>query len=484
MKTRIPAPPHGSPCRSCSLALRCSRWSSPAPEARRRLHRHAGELRRQGVAPGLHGRQVRPRDVQGPRRLQRRQVAHLRQHQGRRRRRLRSRGRARLQRRRRARSSAAAAGSSPSSGAAAAAARSTRTTTPSASPRATSATSCRPDSIVCDVAQPRRELDCVDGKLVADAHLPRRARLRHAPRRRRALRSHAGPRGRGVPHGGQRRLRHDQEERPGLHQDGQFKTTAPLPGRPSAASCPGNYSVRCDKSIVVENEACTEEGAISVHGRGQAGQVHATGKFAIDKTWKPKKGETCDNRYRVSLRDGEVRSALAPSRHLTPAVPLHLTRPAAGARSLLWGSRGADRPAARGGGGRLLLGRPPDLWPEWCRPRARNGHPPPGALRDDRERRGGRVAGLVRSRRRRTRRHRSTRCSRLSSDAPSSRGGDGVRRTSPPSRGADATVARCVRRRRDGRCPSRCERVTRRRVGRCARRDGRCAVSSETMGSQ
>ena len=31
-------------------------------------------------------------------------------------------------------------------------------------------------------------------------------------------------------------------------------------------------------------------------------QVKCTGgKWVIDKTWKPKKGETCSNRYRVSF---------------------------------------------------------------------------------------------------------------------------------------------------------------------------------------
>jgi hypothetical protein len=62
---------------------------------------------------------------------------------------------------------------------------------------------------------------------------------------------------------------------------------------------PGNYSVRCDKSIVPLGEACTEDGALSCTPDGN--QVTCTGgKWDIDKKWKPKTGETCANRYRVS----------------------------------------------------------------------------------------------------------------------------------------------------------------------------------------
>jgi hypothetical protein len=57
--------------------------------------------------------------------------------------------------------------------------------------------------------------------------------------------------------------------------------------------------VRCDKSIVPENEACDEDLAISCTPEGKQVQCK-DGKFALDKKWKPKKDETCANRYRVS----------------------------------------------------------------------------------------------------------------------------------------------------------------------------------------
>jgi hypothetical protein len=63
---------------------------------------------------------------------------------------------------------------------------------------------------------------------------------------------------------------------------------------------PGNYSVRCDKSVVALNEPCTEDGSLSCTADNQ--QVKCQdGKFSLDKKWKPKKGETCSNRYRVSF---------------------------------------------------------------------------------------------------------------------------------------------------------------------------------------
>jgi hypothetical protein len=82
-------------------------------------------------------------------------------------------------------------------------------------------------------------------------------------------------------------------------QGGKFTKTMDCLG---ALHCelPGNYSVRCDKSIVPLGEACTEDGAISCTPDGK--QVTCTGgKWDIDKKWKPKKGETCANRYRVSF---------------------------------------------------------------------------------------------------------------------------------------------------------------------------------------
>jgi hypothetical protein len=81
-------------------------------------------------------------------------------------------------------------------------------------------------------------------------------------------------------------------------QGGHYKTQLHCLG-PMGCELPGNYSVRCDKSIVPENEACTEESAPSCSIEGKQVQCK-DGKFGLDKKWKPKKGETCSNRYRVS----------------------------------------------------------------------------------------------------------------------------------------------------------------------------------------
>ena len=157
---------------------------------------------------------------------------------------------------------------------------------------------CRPDSIVCDVAAEdgarlrRRQARC-------DADLPWCPRVRHCrraaecaaiePRRSRA--KSAAPRA---------RARATWRRRASWSaRAGTSRPSSSASGR-SAASCPGNYSVRCDKSIVNENEPCTEESSLSCTSDGK--QVKCTdGKFVIDKKWKPKKGETCANRYRVSF---------------------------------------------------------------------------------------------------------------------------------------------------------------------------------------
>jgi hypothetical protein len=156
---------------------------------------------------------------------------------------------------------------------------------------------CRPDSIVCDVAQ-KNELDCVDGKLTQ-------------------TRTCNGALGCVTPPGGGVRcdrtqaLENEECRTEGngacdmarknvlVCQNGHFKTQLQCLG-PIGCELPGNYSVRCDKSIVNENEPCTEESSLSCTPDGK--QVKCTdGKFVIDKKWKPKKDETCSNRYRVSF---------------------------------------------------------------------------------------------------------------------------------------------------------------------------------------
>jgi hypothetical protein len=156
---------------------------------------------------------------------------------------------------------------------------------------------CRPDSIVCDGAQ-KTELDCTDGKLAA-------TRTCHG-----ALGCVTDPGG-GVRCDRTQALENEACRTEGtgacdmtkknvlVCTGGHFKTQLQCHG-PIGCELPGNYSVRCDKSIVDENEPCTEDGAISCTADGK--QVKCTdSKFVIDKKWKPKKGETCANRYRVSF---------------------------------------------------------------------------------------------------------------------------------------------------------------------------------------
>jgi len=156
---------------------------------------------------------------------------------------------------------------------------------------------CRPDSIVCDTAQ-KTQLDCIDGRLAIN-------RTCHG-----ALGCFTEPGG-GVRCDRTTALDNEACRLDGtgacdvakknvmLCQNGHYKTQLHCAG-PIGCELPGNYSVRCDKSIVDIGEACTEDGAISCSPDGK--QVKCDGgKFGIDKAWKPKKGETCANRYRVSF---------------------------------------------------------------------------------------------------------------------------------------------------------------------------------------
>ncbi len=156
---------------------------------------------------------------------------------------------------------------------------------------------CRPESIVCDGAQ-KTQLDCVDGKLAAEKTC------------------HGALGCKTEPGGGVRCDRTQALENEACREDGtgacdvtrknvlvcqggHFKTQLHCLG-PLGCELPGNYSVRCDKSIVEENEPCTEDSSISCTPEGK--QVKCgDGKFGVDKKWKPKKGETCSNRYRISF---------------------------------------------------------------------------------------------------------------------------------------------------------------------------------------
>jgi hypothetical protein len=155
---------------------------------------------------------------------------------------------------------------------------------------------CRPDSIVCDGAQ-KSQLDCVNGKLAV-------------------TRTCHGARGcETAPGGGVRCDRTIAFDGEACRQEGigacdpkqQYVLLCQGGKFAKALDClgdlhcelPGNYSARCDKSKVPVGEACTEDGAASCSTDGV--QVKCTqGAWAIDKKWKPKKGEVCANRYRVS----------------------------------------------------------------------------------------------------------------------------------------------------------------------------------------
>ncbi len=156
---------------------------------------------------------------------------------------------------------------------------------------------CRADSIVCDLGQ-KSELDCVDGKLAA-------TRTCHG-----ALGCATDPGG-GVRCDRTQAFEGEACRTEGtgacdvskknvlVCQGGHFKTQLTCLG-PIGCELPGNYSVRCDKSIVALDEPCTEESTLSCTADGAQVKCQ-NGKFALDKKWKPKKGETCNNRYRVSF---------------------------------------------------------------------------------------------------------------------------------------------------------------------------------------
>jgi hypothetical protein len=155
---------------------------------------------------------------------------------------------------------------------------------------------CRPDSIVCDGAQ-KTELSCVDGKLAVH-------RVCHGERGCQTLPGGGVGCDKSIGLEGEE----CQEEGTGACDTtrknvlfcvgGHFHMALHCAG-PLGCELPGNYSARCDKSIVDENEPCDEELAPSCTPDGKQVQCK-DGKFTVDKKWKPKKGETCSNRYRIS----------------------------------------------------------------------------------------------------------------------------------------------------------------------------------------
>jgi hypothetical protein len=160
---------------------------------------------------------------------------------------------------------------------------------------------CRSDSVVCDGAQ-KTELTCIDGKL--SAH-----RTCHGARGCETATSGGGTRcdrtiaieGEACTTGGSGDIGAcDQgQQNVMLCKDGKFTKSLECLGD-LHCELPGNYSVRCDKSKVPVGEECTEDLAVSCSTDGV--QVKCTqGKWAVDKKWKPKKGETCAQRYRVSF---------------------------------------------------------------------------------------------------------------------------------------------------------------------------------------
>jgi hypothetical protein len=155
---------------------------------------------------------------------------------------------------------------------------------------------CRPDSIVCSGAQ-KAQLACVDGKLQQKKTCNGALGCQTAPGggvrcdRTIALEDEAcGEEGAGACDTTRKNVL--------VCTGGHFKTQMHCLGD-LGCELPGNYSVRCDKSIVPMTEPCDEEGAVTCSTEGK--QVKCTSnKWVPDKTWKPKKGETCSNRYRIS----------------------------------------------------------------------------------------------------------------------------------------------------------------------------------------
>jgi len=156
---------------------------------------------------------------------------------------------------------------------------------------------CRPDSIVCD-GKGKSQLSCVEGKLTPTRTCHGALGCQTEPGggircdRTQALEGEdCREEGRGACDSARKNVL--------VCQGGHFKTQLRCLG-PLACELPGNYSVRCDKSIVELNEPCTEDGSVSCTADGKQVKC-ADGKFGLDKKWKPAKGETCSNLYRVSF---------------------------------------------------------------------------------------------------------------------------------------------------------------------------------------
>jgi hypothetical protein len=167
---------------------------------------------------------------------------------------------------------------------------------PKCTPTGEAGDACRSDSIVCDGTQ-KTQLSCVSGKLAP-------TRTCHGDRGCETAPGGGVRCDRTVALEGEACTEPDTGACDSTHKNvlvcegGHFKTEMHCLG-PLACELPGNYSVRCDKSIVPMDEPCTEDGAVSCNTDGK--QVRCKdSKWVLDKTWKPKKGETCSNRYRIS----------------------------------------------------------------------------------------------------------------------------------------------------------------------------------------
>lgn len=168
---------------------------------------------------------------------------------------------------------------------------------PKCTPTGETGDACRPDSIVCD-GKGKTQLSCVDGKLTPTRTCHGALGCQTEPgggvrcdRTQAVEGEDCREEGRGACDAARKNVL--------VCQGGHFRTQLHCLG-PLSCELPGNYSVRCDKSIVELNEPCTEDGAVSCTADGKQVKC-ADGKFGIDKKWKPAKGETCSNSYRVSF---------------------------------------------------------------------------------------------------------------------------------------------------------------------------------------
>jgi hypothetical protein len=160
---------------------------------------------------------------------------------------------------------------------------------------------CRADSIVCDGAG-KTQLACVQGKLAATRTCHGALGCITDPGggvrcdRTQAVEGEACTEGAGDEPTG---ACDSTKKYVLLCRGGHFHKEITCLG-PDGCELPGNYTIRCDKSVVEEGESCADDGALSCSTSGKQVKCES-GKFAVDKKWKPAKGDKCEAKYRKSF---------------------------------------------------------------------------------------------------------------------------------------------------------------------------------------